>query len=225
MTELTEKAAHINALLEQTYGIPPRDNPLPPLDNLMLTLLSQNTNDVNRDQAYQTLRARFPSWHDVMLADVAAVADAIRNAGLANQKSARMQAILRWIHDEYGQLNLDMLCTMNPADVIQTFCQLKGIGIKTISVVLAFSCGVDIFPVDTHVHRLCNRIGLVTPPTKSAEQTFTQMQGRFPAGKAFSFHLNLITHGRSICKARAPRCSQCPLTAWCDDYSTRRAEN
>lgn len=217
--QLSKKTTQVAEILEQTMGLPPREPILPPLDNLMLTLLSQNTNDMNRDKAYEKLRSRFPTWEEVMQADAHEVADAIRLAGLANQKSERMQAILRWIQEKYGALNLDCLCEMTRQEAIETFCQLKGIGIKTISVVLAFSCGVDIFPVDTHVHRLCNRIGLVNPPTKSAEQTFELMQPRVPAGKAYSFHIHLITHGRTICKARKPECRRCPLTALCDYYT------
>ena len=216
MDVLAEKTAQVAVLLEDFRGIPERENVLAPLDNLMLTVLSQNTNDVNRDKAYHALRSRFPTWNDVMEADVEGITEAIRIAGLANQKSQRMQEILRWIHQQYGALNLDCICEMNPQEVIETFCQLKGIGIKTISVVLAFSCGVDIFPVDTHVHRLCNRIGLVKPQTKAAEKTFEQMQDRVPEGKAFSFHINLIQHGRRICRARKPLCDQCPLQEICD---------
>ena len=221
MDALAEKTAQVAGLLEDFIGIPERENVLAPLDNLMLTVLSQNTNDVNRDKAYHTLRSRFPTWNDVMEADVKEIAEAIRIAGLANQKSQRMQEILRWIHRQYGALNLECICEMDPQEAIETFCQLKGIGIKTISVVLAFSCGVDIFPVDTHVHRLCNRIGLVKPQTKAAEKTFEQMQDRVPEGKAFSFHINLIQHGRRICRARKPLCDQCPLQEICD----YRAEN
>ncbi|MDY0093320.1 MAG: endonuclease III [Candidatus Vecturithrix sp.] len=216
MKKLTEKTARTALMLEEVLGIPEIYDPLPVLDNLMLTLLSQNTNDINRDKAYHALRKRFPTWEAVMHADVKEIADAIRIAGLANQKSQRMQAILQWIYAQYGKLDLAFLCEMDKQEVIETFCQLKGVGIKTISVVLAFSCGVDIFPVDTHVHRLCNRIGLVKPSTTSPEQTFHQMQARVPAGKAFSFHLNLITHGRTICKARKPLCMQCPLRHVCD---------
>lgn len=221
MDALAEKTAQVAELLEDFIGIPERENVLAPLDNLILTVLSQNTNDVNRDKAYHTLRSRFPTWNDVMEADVKEIAEAIRIAGLANQKSHRMQEILRWIHRQYGALNLECICEMDPQEAIETFCQLKGIGIKTISVVLAFSCGVDIFPVDTHVHRLCNRIGLVKPQTKAAEKTFEQMQDRVPEGKAFSFHINLIQHGRRICRARKPLCDQCPLQEICD----YRAEN
>jgi endonuclease-3 len=101
---------------------------------------------------------------------------------------------------------------------MQTFCQLKGIGVKTMAVVLTFSCGADIFPVDTHVHRLCRRLGLVPPETPSAKKTFELMQSRVPPGKAFSFHINLIEHGRQVCKARKPLCEQCPLTNVCEYY-------
>ena len=218
MNALNEKTARVAELLEQAMGVPTHDA-LPPLENLMLTILSQNTNDGNRDRAYRALRSRFPTWEAVMLADARDVADAIRSAGLSNQKSRRMQDILRWIQQEFGALNLDSICAMPPQQVIDTFCQRKGIGIKTISVVLAFSCGVDIFPVDTHAHRLCNRIGLVNPPTASAEQTFEQMRGRVPTGKAFSLHLNLIAHGRTVCKARKPACERCVLFADCDYYT------
>jgi endonuclease-3 len=154
-----------------------------------------------------------------MDADVNDIANAIRPAGLGNQKSQRIQEILQWIKEHYGALNLDFICDMDPQEVMDTFCKLKGIGVKTMSVVLAFSCGVDIFPVDTHVHRLCRRIGLVPPDTKSPEKTFHFMQTRVPQGKAFSLHLNLIKHGRTICKARKPLCEQCSLTEMCDYYA------
>jgi endonuclease-3 len=219
MDALAEKTTEVAQILENVMGTPQRKNPLDPLENLILTILSQNTNDRNRDVAYQRLKHCFPTWEDVMDANAKEVVDAIRPAGLGNQKSLRIQEILRWINEHYGALNLDFICNMDPQEVMGTFCKLKGIGVKTMSVVLAFSCGVDIFPVDTHVHRLCKRIGLVSPDTKSPEKTFFLMQSRFPRGKAFSLHLNLIKHGRTICKARKPLCEQCPLTKVCDYYA------
>jgi len=218
MDPLTAKTAQVAQILEEVMGIPPRDNPLPPLETLILTILSQNTNDRNRDTAYQRVRRQFPTWEEVMNADVRDIADAIRPAGLGNQKSRRIQDILRWIEARYGKLNLDGICALDPQAVMETFCQLKGIGVKTISVVLMFSCGVDIFPVDTHVHRLCKRLGLVPPNTTAPEKTFALMQARVPQGKAFSLHINLITHGRTICKARQPLCARCSLTTVCDYY-------
>jgi len=219
MDTLTEKTARVAQVLENVMGVPQRKDPLNPLENLILTILSQNTNDGNRDIAYQRLKCRFPAWQDAMNADVKDIADAIRPAGLGNQKSRRIREILRWIYKNYGALNLDFICDMDPQDVMHTFCKLKGVGVKTISVVLMFSCGVDIFPVDTHVHRLCRRIGLVPPDTKSPEKTFHLMQAKVPQGKAFSFHINLINHGRRICKARKPLCEQCPLREVCDYYA------
>ncbi len=224
MDPLYEKTRLVAEALEISMGIPIQENPLPPLENLMLTILSQNTNDHNRDIAYQRLRERFPTWDAVMHADAAEVIEAIRPAGLANQKGERIQTILRWIQARYGRLNLDALCEMEPQEAIDTFCQLKGIGVKTMAVVLTFSCGKDVFPVDTHVHRLCRRIGLVPSDTPAAEKTFHLMRDRVPEGKAFSFHLNLINHGRAICKARKPLCDQCPLTIHCDYYAAEVVE-
>lgn len=221
MDTLQTKTAHVAQLLERMRGVPERKNPLRPLDNLILTILSQNTNDRNRDIAYQRLQHAFSSWEAVMEADVEQIVEAIRPAGLANQKSQRIQGILQWIYEQYGTLNLDFICEQDPQDVMQTFCQLKGIGVKTMAVVLTFSCGADIFPVDTHVHRLCRRLGLVPSETSSAEKTFELMQSKVPPGKAFSFHINLIEHGRQVCKARKPLCKQCPLTDVCDYYKQR----
>jgi endonuclease-3 len=156
-----------------------------------------------------------------MHADIQQIELAIRPGGLAKQKSERIKNILKWIHQEYGSLNLDILCTMNPQDAIEKFCQLKGIGVKTISVVLMFSCGVDIFPVDTHVHRICRLLGLV-PKNTTAEKTFWMMQSLIPKGKSFSLHINFLKLGRTICLARKPRCESCPLNRYCDYYQAVR---
>jgi len=125
MDTLAAKTAQITHILEEVMGIPPRNNPLPPLDALILTILSQNTNDRNRDTAYQRLRHRFPTWEDMLHADVRDIADAIRPAGLGNQKSRRIQDILRWIEARYGKLNLDGICAMDPQEVMDTFCHSK----------------------------------------------------------------------------------------------------
>jgi len=215
--ELNEKVVNIVKALEDKFGIPERKPNLDPLSNLILTVLSQNTNDKNRDQAYNRLKERFPTWEQVMRADVKKIEEAIRPGGLAKQKSERIKNILKWIHQENGSLNLDNLCTMNPGEAIAKFCQLKGIGVKTISVVLMFSCGIDIFPVDTHVHRICRLLGLV-PQNATAEKTFWLMQPHVPDGKSFSLHMNLLKLGRTTCLARKPRCQQCPINRYCDYY-------
>lgn len=217
LVNANKKVTKITTMLEEKFNIPQRESILDPLSNLMLTVLSQNTNDKNRDQAYRRLKAKYPTWEQVMDADVYEVEELIRPGGLAKQKSERMIDILKWINQEYGSLNLSILCTMEPQAAIEKFCQLKGIGIKTISVVLMFSCGVDIFPVDTHVHRICRLLGLV-PQNASAEKTFWLMQPFVPEEKSFSLHMNFLKLGRTICLARRPRCEQCPINQLCDYF-------
>lgn len=195
-----------------------------PLKSLILTILSQNTSDTNSFRAFKSLENAYqspdgkPDWQKIADAPVQDVADAIRTGGLANQKSQRIQNILRWIKREYGDYNIDFVCEMKPSEAIALFTRQKGIGVKTISVVLAFSCGADIFPVDTHVSRICRRLGLVNEKY-TAEKIFWAMQAMVPKGKAFSFHVNLIRLGRQICSSRTPKCQECPLADVCKFYS------
>ena len=216
--KLKEKAKQITQRLENKFGVPQREDIMDPLSNLVLTVLSQSTNDKNRDTAYHRLKDRYPTWEQVMNGNVKIIADAIRPGGLANQKSERIQNILKWIQKEYGTLNLDCLCDMDADQAIEKFTQLKGVGVKTISVVMMFSCGIDIFPVDTHVHRICRRLGFV-PDNATAEKTFWQMRPIVPRGKSFSLHMNFLKLGRTICYARKPRCEQCLVNDLCDFIS------
>lgn len=214
LLDIKEKARQITNILEQEFGTPSRDGARDPLSNLILTVLSQNTNDKNRDLAYKRLRERFPSWEKVMNGDLDEIIDAIRPGGLSAQKGERIRNILKWIYKEYGALNLDFVCNMSPDEIMEKFTGIKGIGVKTISVVMMFSCGIDIFPVDTHVHRICRRLGLV-PENASAEKTFLLMRPIVPAGKSFSLHINFLKLGRTICHARKPKCNLCPLHNMC----------
>ncbi len=208
------KTKLITERLEKAFGIPRWKGKGNPLDSLILTILSQSTNDRNRDMAYARLQERFPDWMSVMNAPVEKIVDAIRPAGLGNQKSGRIKDVLKWVYDTYGTFDLYFLCDRDPEEVIRTFMQLKGVGIKTISVVLMFTCGVDIFPVDTHVHRICRRLELV-PDKTSAEKTHHLMQSIVPAGKSYSLHMNLLKLGRTICLARKPKCAVCPVKDLC----------
>ncbi len=218
--KLNEKVAEMVVALESRFGIPARDTEMDPMSNLILTVLSQSTNDKNRDTAYRRLIEKYPQWEQVMNANVKDVEDAIRPGGLAKQKSERIREILRWIYNENGGFNLDNLCEMNADDAIDKFCRLKGVGVKTITVVLMFSCGVDVFPVDTHVHRICRLAGLV-PEKASAEKTFWLMRPLVPTGKSFSLHMNLLKLGRTICLARKPRCEHCPIHHVCHYYQNK----
>ncbi len=204
----------IARILEREHGEPRWEGPGDPLDSLIRTILSQNTNDNNRDLAYRRLRERFQTWRGVMSASRDEVAESIRPAGLANQKSERLIAILRWIEKTYGELNLDFLHEMPTDEAFETFTRLKGIGVKTMAVVLMFACGREVFPVDTHVHRVTRRLGLV-PEAADAVKTFRLMAPLVPEGKSYSLHMNLIRFGRSVCTARSPKCLHCPLFTHC----------
>lgn len=209
-----EKVAEITHRLESFQEVKSWRGKSDPLNELMLTLLSQSTNDSNRDMAYRRLQETYPKWEQVLEAGAEKVADRIRPAGLANQKSVRMINILSWIKEKYGKLNLHFLHTMPTDEIFDTFTQLKGIGVKTIAVVLMFACGRDVFPVDTHVHRICRRLGLVAD-NADAVKTFHQMAHLVPDGKSYSLHMNMIHFGRTICKARNPNCGECPVFDLC----------
>ena len=206
--------------LETHFGIPARIDGGDPLSSLVNTILSQSTNDRNRDMAYARLRQKYGTWEEVMEANAEDIALAIKPAGLSNQKSVRIKDVLLWIKRTYGELNIDFICDEDPQKVIEQFTQLKGVGIKTITVVLMFTCGVDVFPVDTHVHRICRRIGFV-PDNATAEKTYHAMQTLVPSGKSYSLHMNFLKLGRTICKAIKPRCDECPIIDWCE-YGSRQ---
>jgi len=184
------------------------------LDTLMRCILSQNTNDANRDRAYGRLRGRFPKWEDVRVASPSQVVAAIRTAGLANQKGPNMQAFLRWLHDERGSLDLGYLCDRPVDEALQVLTRHRGIGIKTAYIVLAFACRKDLCAVDTHVHRILRRIGIVSA-TCTRERAHGELARLIPAGKARSFHVDLLDFGKGVCTARNPSCDACPLSHRC----------
>lgn len=208
------RISNITKALEQRFGIPHWNGPSNPLDSLIKTVLSQNTNDLNRDRAYESLRKKYPAWENVMRARAENIARAIRVGGLANQKSERIKAILTWLKKEYGELTLDSICEMDFDQAYERFGHLKGIGVKTLAVVLMFACGKNVFPVDTHVHRLCRRLGLV-PVNVTADKTFHLMRDRVPVGKSYSLHMNMLALGRTICHPGNPKCNDCPILKYC----------
>jgi len=211
---LRQKTQFISDTLEKLYGVPEREDEGSVLDCLILTILSQNTNDVNRDKGFAALKSRFPTWEDVLEADVEKIGEAIKIAGLHGQKSQTIKNFLTWLNAERGALDLEFICEMETDEAVKLLCQHKGIGIKTVSVTLAFACGREVFPVDTHILRISKRLGLI-PSNCSAEKAHELMPTIVPGGKAFPFHLNLITFGRKICNAQRPKCDQCPLTEHC----------
>lgn len=218
--DLDQRAISVHKILLDFYGSPQWRNPLPPLDELVSTILSQNTNDTNRDRAYQSLRQRFPSWEAVRDAPENEVIAAIRSAGLANQKGPRIQSVLREITQETGELNLDFLGKMDVIEARKWLTRFKGVGPKTAAIVLLFSMGKPAFPVDTHIYRVTGRLGL-RPLQMNAEQAHQHLEQLFPPETYYAAHLNLIRLGREICQARQPQCSLCPLTSLCDYYQNK----
>ncbi len=211
-------ARQVHQRLLKAYGEPTWRDPKPPVDELVSTILSQNTNDLNRDRAFETLRSRFPTWDSVRDAKPSQVVRAIRVAGIANQKGPRIQAALRAITDERGRIELDFLRKQAPEAVREWLLQIKGVGPKTAAIVMQFALDIPAFPVDTHIHRVSGRIGL-RPPKASREQAHEILAEHFAPETYYAAHLNLIRHGREICKAGRPRCEQCSLTDLCDYYA------
>jgi len=212
---LRAKTLRVATLLEGGLGTPRQVSALPPpLDMLIATILSQNTNDKNSHRAYTLLRARYPRWEQVAKAPLRTLIATIRVGGMANQKAARIKETLGAIKDRYGGYDLESLRRKSSDRVIDELTGLKGVGVKTAACVLLFSFGRDVFPVDTHVHRLCTRLGLA-PESKTPEQTFEMMKDLVPKGKGYSFHTNLIRFGRRACRSNNPACDACPLYALC----------
>lgn len=215
MPDLKKRAIKIHEALLKAFGEPIWRNPLPAIDELVSTILSQNTNDVNRDRAFEALRAKFPTWESVRDAKEKDVIDAIRPAGLANQKGPRIQQVLKEITKERGALDLQFLADMPLEEARQWLTKFNGVGPKTAAIVLCFSLGRPAFPVDTHVYRVTGRIGL-RPEKMTVEQAHPHLESVFPPETYYAAHLNIIRLGREVCNARKPMCSQCPIKSLCD---------
>jgi len=221
LTQRRRQYERVAELLTELYGYPTWRPGQVPVDELVDTILSQNTNDTNRDRAFQLLRARFPTWEAVRDAPQEEVIAAVRAAGLANQKGPRIQAALRLLTEQRGAITLDFLRDMEVSEAKAWLTSIHGIGPKTAAIILLFGFGKPAFPVDTHVHRVTQRLGLIDPTT-NAERAHEELEAIIPPEDYLPAHLNLIRHGRQICHARRPACEICPLTAYCEYYQQRR---
>ncbi len=205
-------------ILEKTWGMesnPPDLGHEDPLDGLILTLLSQNTNDRNRDIAFSRLKDAYQQWDDVHRASPEDLVDLIRPAGLANVKARRIRYILEIILEEFGELSLKVLKRASRERVQSLLQRMPGVGPKTIACVLVFELGIPAFPVDTHVSRFCRRIGWVGSNLKP-EEIQQVMEGIIEPSRFLGAHLNIISHGRGICTARKPKCEKCSLRPSCN---------
>ena len=204
----------INSLLIEQFGVPLKAKKLPtPLDTIIGTILSQNTNDKNSYKAYRNLKDNFKNWDELAELTPHKIEKYINIAGLGKQKSNAIYELLQSLKKKEKSVSLDYIKTKNDKDILDELTSYNGVGVKTASCVLLFSLGRNVCPVDTHVHRTINRIGLVK--TNNPEKTFYQIVDYIPEGTAHSFHTNLIRLGREICKSTNPVCSICPLKKIC----------
>jgi endonuclease III len=200
--------------LRERYGTPTPRHTDGPLAELIQTILSQNTSDVNTERAFASLWSRFGTWDAVVHAPVQAIADAIRSGGLAQVKAPRIKAVLEAIQRDRGELSLDFLAGLSVNEARSYLTSLGGVGPKTAACVLMFALGMPALPVDTHVHRVSKRLGLIGPKV-SAEAAHQVLEAAIPGDQMYEAHMLLIQHGRVTCKALRPRCDACPLLDVC----------
>lgn len=212
--EHRERLVQVRERLRHRFGTPTWHVKLPAVDELVCTILSQNTNDINRDKAFQALKERYPDWEAVRDADPAELQYVIRIAGLANQKGPNIQAALRDITEERGEIDLDWLKEKGPEEARNWLVRLRGVGPKTAAIVMVFALGMPAFPVDTHIYRVTGRIGL-RPKGLDISKTHAYMEQIADPDDFGSLHLNLIKLGREICQARKPNCPICPVIDLC----------
>lgn len=203
-------------LAEYPAGHPARPSgpALDPLGELVFTVLSQNTSDVNRDRAWASLRRAYPSWKQALAAPTASLARAIAVGGLSNVKAPRIQAILREVLEREGRLSLKRLERLPDDEVVAYLRTLPGIGPKTAACVLAFSLGRERLPVDTHVHRVATRLGL-SAPRANTEQAQASLEAVVPGPLRVEAHVAIIAHGRTTCRAQRPLCESCVVFDLC----------
>ncbi|HUQ32207.1 MAG TPA: hypothetical protein VM095_08800 [Pyrinomonadaceae bacterium] len=213
---LSEKPVrYIIQNLERTYGVPENRRESSPLDMLINIILSQATSDTNSDRTFSALKVRYPTWESLLRARTSTIAETIRSGGLANQKAAVIKDVLRQIKEEHGTLDLGFLHELPSEKATQYLSQFRGIGPKTIACTLLFACRKDIFPLDTHIFRVLRRVGMI--PQKCTDKRAHEIMDKLvPPGKFYSLHVNLIRHGRTLCRPREPLCERCPIVEYCD---------
>ncbi len=216
------KIAAAQERLRAYYGARQLHGVRDPLDELVLTILSQNTSDRNSGRAFRLLKAAYPSYQAVLEAPVPELYEVIKPAGLGNIKAPRIQAVLGEIVRRRGALELDFLRELPMAEAKAWLTSLPGIGPKTAACVLCFACGMPALPVDTHVHRVARRLGLIDPKV-GADAAHELLEQALAPEEVYGFHVNMILHGRQICHALRPECLRCPLADICD-YRTAELE-
>ena len=217
MKSIRNRILRAHHALIKLYSEPKRRPHCDALSQLIHTILSQSNTDVNTARTFENLRTKLPTWEAVRDAPRRDVVRAIRSAGLANAKAPRIQGILRQLTKERGKLSLEFLRRMPVEDARNYLLGLKGVGPKTAAIVLLFCWGKPVFPVDTHIYRVTKRLGWIEARA-SREKAHQILEAVIPPKIFYPLHLNLIEHGRAVCKAGRPRCEACPLQRGCGYY-------
>jgi endonuclease III len=203
--------------LKAVYGTPEPERGLDPLDVLIHTILSQSTTNVNSRRAFESLKRRFPTWEAARRARASSIETAIKSGGLARQKSLRIKQLLNDIYDRRGSLDLSFLSDAPLEDAMKFLSSFKGVGPKTVACTLLFACNRPIFPIDTHIFRIARRLALI-PEKCSDDEAHRLMTAIIPPGRFYEVHVNMISHGRRICRPQNPACEQCCLVEYCRYY-------
>jgi endonuclease-3 len=212
--ETNEFVPYIIQNLRAVYGIPRRERGLDPLDVLIQTILSQSTTNANSHRAFEQLKQRFPTWDQARRARVTSIETAIKSGGLARQKSIRIKKLLNEIHERKGSLDLEFLSRAPLEEAREFLSGFKGVGPKTVACTLLFASNRPVFPIDVHIFRIARRLELL-PQRCSDEEAHRLMELLIPKNRYFEAHMNLIRHGRRICRPQNPRCQQCCLIEYC----------
>ncbi|MFW9923031.1 MAG: endonuclease III domain-containing protein [Candidatus Thorarchaeota archaeon] len=219
---MSSKIQTLTSRLNDLYGIRAWSRWRDPVGELIRTILSQNTTDKNSLNAFAKLTEKYPVWEEILQADEEEIAETIRSGGLANIKAAKIKKNLQEIKKRQGKIDLEFLGGYSLNEAKEYLVSLDGVGPKTAACVLMFSFNIPYMPVDTHVHRVSNRIGIID--TKTREKSQEELNLIIPEKDRYDFHLNIIEHGRQICKAASPQCSECFLTDICDFYNQKQTK-
>lgn len=217
INNIPESFPYIIQNLKAVYGVPQCEPDLDPLDVLIQTILSQSTTNVNSQRAFESLKQRFPDWESARRARVTSIETAIKSGGLARQKSIRIKQLLNEIYERRGSLDLTFLATAPIEEATEFLSSFKGVGPKTIACTLLFACNRAIFPIDTHIFRIARRLALI-PEKCSDEEAHRLMTAMIPDGRFYEIHVNIIRHGRKVCRPQNPLCDQCCLVEYCHYY-------
>jgi endonuclease-3 len=215
-----ESIPYIIQNLEAAYSVPEPERGLDPLDVLIETILSQSTTNANSGRAFESLKLRFPQWEEARRARVSSIEAAIKSGGLAKQKSVRIKELLNEIRKRRGSLDLSFLKRIPLEEAGQFLASFKGVGPKTVACTLLFAFHRPMFPIDTHIFRIARRLGLI--PEKCSDGEAHYLLGKMiPKERYYEVHINLIRHGRKVCRPRDPLCGQCCLIDYCEYYAAR----